>query len=531
MRRTMIGRAGGIALALTLAARASDADRTDSISAMPAKAMPAEPLLYLEFDSPGEKVLQLIDLAAEANPDRGPALKILRVPVFAEEIRKVRSVAATITGGEPGRPEGLVVLAVEKTSALRTILGKFLPAGAEKRIHRDTEISTLRSRRGELSVAFLDDLIILGNPVGEVEAALDRLAGAAPSLADSQTFRQAVARDRRPGSFAAYTDGPKLLETLATIHPPTARDRLGAKALELDRLGSLAIRAIFEDSLAIEGEARFRDGTPRLARILHTPPVDPALLAWLPADTSVAMAFSVGDGETMWAELTRFAEEMYDEALREGIAEGDRPSIGIADLEAGLGFGIGNDVLGNLSAVALGFRQPGRHEDDPPILVAKVKDAAAAGGTARMFLERVGQHVTGMAVAVEHDASGTVAVDKVYLSPALEPACAIIGDVLVMGPTPARVRAAIAARETPAPILGGARIPDGAVKLMILRPAVLATSLTGREAEVWGLIAQAAGDTPILVWTEEGEGRVALKARVPNLPGLLVKIAERKKRG
>jgi len=528
MRRTMIGLAGGIALALALAARAGEAERTPQVSHMPAQAMPADPNLYLEFDAPGEKFLQLVEALVEANANGGRGRNLLANPMLVEEIKKIRSAAATITGGEPGRPTGVIVLAVEKTSALRTLLGAFISARAEKRTHRDVEISTIRSPRGEVSVAFLDDLIILGNPAGEVDSALDRLAGAALSLADTDAFQLAVARDRRPGSFLAYADAPRLLRTIAAIHPPTEKDRFGAKMLEIDRLGSLAIRAVFEESLTIEGEARFRDGAPRFARILRTPKVDPTLLAWIPADTAVALSFSIEDGAAKWAEFARFAEELYDESLKAGGAQGERPSIGIANLEAGLGFSIGKDVFGNISSVAMAFRKPGRDEEDPPILVAKVKDTAAAEKTARMFLERLGQHVTGTPVAVERDASGIVPVDKVHLSAVLEPACAIAGDILVMGPTPSRVRDAIAAKDAPARILGAARIPEDAVKLLILRPAILAKELTGKEAKVWGLLADAAGDTPVLVWTEESDGRVALKASVPNLRQILVAIAQRK---
>lgn len=498
----------------------------------PAKAMPAEPLLYLEFDSPGEKLKQLIDLMVHAKLDPpGPAGVFVKNPAFIEEIRKIRSVAATITGGEPGRPTGVAVIVVEKESALKTLLRVFIPVNVEKRTHRDVEIWQVRGPRGEVSVAFRgEDLIILGNPVAEVEAALDRLTDGVPSLAESPPFLLATARYREPGSLVAYTDGPKLLATLAAIHPPRPQDQVGAKMLELDRLGSLAVRAVFGKTLTVEGEARFRDGTPRFARILNTPKVDPSILAWLPADTAVAAAMSVGDGGAKWAEFIKFADEMYDEALRAGVAKGERPSVGVAQLEAGLGLSLGKDVLGNIETVAIGVRTPGRDREDPPVIAMGVKDAAAAEKTAKLFLERLGQHVTGAPVAVERDASAALAVDKVHLSPALEPACAVAGRTLVLGPTPARVRDAIAAKEAGTRIQGDVEIPEQAVKLMVVRPEAMGKALTGKDAEGWKLLAEAAGGSPVLVWTEEEEGRIAVKARVPNLPDILVKIAERKAR-
>ena len=99
-----------------------------------------------------------------------------------------------------------------------------------------------------------------------------------------------------------------------------------------------------------------------------------------------------------------------------------------------------------------------------------------------------------------------------------------------MGTTPARVREGVAAQQAGAGILGDASVPAEARKLLVLRPAAMAAAAFGEEADGWRLVAEAAGDTPVLVWTEEEEGRLALRAQIPNLPEL-IRLAAKKKKG
>jgi len=274
------------------------------------------------------------------------------------------SVAISIqpTGTMPSRV--LALIAVKDAPAAHAALDRILTdRGVAYAISSYQGVDVVRA--GSAAFAVLDDLMIIGESTGAVEAALDADAGRSASLADSSAFRSTMRRLPADHLGAAYVD----LRHLGALGPELVGYTTAGLALVIDRT---AIR--------IAGSAPFDEAdASEAARQQFALSTEPSSLSdWMPADTEVeVVAFGLAQTLTAFEERVAAAPELQaaEDALNQLRA--------LAAL--GLGINLDGDALPLFDReTAIGARGLGSNAATGWLLVRPSDPDSAAASLDRM---------------------------------------------------------------------------------------------------------------------------------------------------
>jgi hypothetical protein len=322
--------------------------------------------------------------------------------------------------GTASTPEVLLLVAVKDPDAARTALPHLWASSGitfTSQTYHGHEVMV----GDTASYVLLPDLLVIGQTVGQVRAAVDADADAAPSLADSADFRAAMAQVPADHLASAYVDARAVLPAGTNAQSggySTAAMALVAEANGLHAAGEAA----FDPSKASEAaRAAFeRASTPS------------ELSGWMPADTKAeATLFGLAQS------FTAASEQLKADPSQSESADALEQLRTLAAL--GLGVNVDRDLLplfDGEAAVAFG----GSTSKPEAVLLLKPSDPDGAVQS----IDRL------QAALVAHGAAATVERGQVIVTVIDVPNVAKLAfttedGVVVVGVDDASVRAAVTA--------------------------------------------------------------------------------------
>lgn len=332
--------------------------------------------------------------------------------------------ALAITPGDTlaDDPHLLLLAAVRDAAAEESVDRVMSRGGAtfSAEVHRGITVKI----GDEVSYALLDDLLVIGDSAGQVRAAIDADADAAPSLADSSGFGMALRRVPADHVGSIYVD----LRALASAG---GIEQLGGYS-------TAAMALVAEDAgLHLVGDAPFDDAEAvDAAREAFALGSEPSSLAdWMPADTT--------------AEVVLFGLRQTIVALEEQVAESpalEEAAAALNQLRAlaaiGLGINLDRDVLTLLDrevSVAIGDGAGGQPAMQ---LLLRPSDPAAASESLGRMRDALAQR--GSRVATQP--AGQIEITVVDVPEIGQIAYALTDGVVILALDPDDVAAILAVR-------------------------------------------------------------------------------------
>lgn len=475
--------------------------------------VPADAILYAEFDRPGEQVSQLLDqlgLLGEAHQLGEKRFAVS--PLLVEHLLGLRGAAVAITSLRPdGDPTGVVLLHPGSHDGLRGLIDTLLPAAGE-----------LVEPIGEFPVWCIDQevyvcltrrLVIASNDREQVIAAVGRLgAKSGPSL--SNDLRYAAATGQRESLLSFYVNADPLKPMMRAALQQQAQGDPGAAMalgmLDIDSLESLAGRVgVDGDGVSFELALELAEGHRNVVfNLLRRPPLAPETLELVPEGAAFFLATAMNP--------------------KSAVAPIDRDSVDQPVVSA---LDLGRELFGNVVDVAL-FGMPDRSTGMagplPEVtLVVRVNDAERSRALWDLGLGLLCQATGAEEPESEHLAGGeltrfSIGGVPLYVSSS--------GERLVLASSKASIERALGGGYGRSvkhdPVLGKSlavleRSPTFLLAACPGRVARMAAPcMPAQEAAEMQPIAAMLGETSVTVSAEHSDTRLAFSARVENIPDL-----------
>jgi tetratricopeptide (TPR) repeat protein len=477
-----------------------------------ARLAPADTVLYLELNRPGQQLRSLIEQLGLELDGREFGIS----PRLVEGLLGVRGIAVAVTEIDPrqGPTNGVLIVHPGDHALLRGLIETALPLGGVPTEpiggHPTWRIE------GRVLVTATDRLLLVGLDPAQIAGVVGRLAESADGgLAGRPELASAMAmRGDDLLFFCAHLEPlmPMLTEALQreTRHDPEARAMLAF--LDLPSTRYLAGRAgVSAEGLSLDFGVELDEGHRNLAfHLLRLPALDGEALEMVPAGAAAFAAMGVN----------------HRGSLPAGTTDGEgRPAVTLLDF--------GREIFANVADAALFVLPSAQRSPVGPIpdaaLALRVNDPARSRALWRLVLGTAqtasggGQEVP----AVERDG---VTIDR-YTIQGLPIFVAVDGEHLLVSPSEAAVSRAIEARRSGQTLRGDPvfrtaleTLGEDCTQLIAFnvgRCGALAMPFLGererREAEP---VLAMLGATSLGLRVEHGSRRLAVHGRVLGMPDL-----------
>ena len=476
--------------------------------------VPRDAILYAELSRPGEQLSLLLDqlgLLGRVQETGGFGVS----PLLVDSLLGMRGAAVAVTElGPGGQPGGVLLLHPGDLDVVRGLIETALPAAGQA-VEPIGGFGTW-SVEGEVFVTLTERLVVASPDRGQIEGVLARVQGrGGPSLADNEALASVLRRNEGLFSFCLNAEPvlPMIQGMLAqeAANDPELAMMMGF--LDIQSLRSVSGHlGVDAEGVDLELALELAEGHRNLAfNLLRMPQVERDTLAGIPAGAAFFVALGLNP-EGGVAPIQRDAA--------------GQPVVSFMDF--------GRELFGNLVDVTVVGMPPGHSGTSPIPDVAvqlRVNDVERSHALWRFALGTAGgasgggpaQAVQLAGHAVERHTLGGVPVylaagqGRVVLSPsksamerALEgPARSILED-----PVYATDIQRVQAGHTVVAMANPGRCIDFAAGLM------------GRPDPQMESIGQLLQETVVTIGIEHTDTRLALKARVSNVPDVSGLVAE-----
>jgi tetratricopeptide (TPR) repeat protein len=450
---------------------------------------------------------------------------------FLNELEKIDGLAIGVLPGAGPESDHLVVFIPGESDLVLGLIKMVLSIERPLGSVRGVPIYGFSSRRerpgegaGERYLAFTDDFVLAGRPRGLVEGAVERYFAGGPSLASNPEFRKAQAV--RAGSFLFSYLGREWLDALRG--PGAGEGRALFDALRatfgLDRLRPLSMTLSSDpeaDSLRFTLEAWLEGGRAEPAlEALQTPPLDLDLVRAAPEGSLGFLALRLDRGAERWRALERAGA-----ALAAGLAGEEAAKLreGMKRLDTLVLESPGRELVDALRGLVIGAR----HEAEAPFpspasfyAALELEDPVRGERLLREALPAALHGIFKTAASRHWGASelelgaGRWTLHHLEPLPGTRLAYARHRRLFVISFSRQAIEEGLAAAARP----GGrfaAGIPEGAAKLLFLRPAAILESLGERPTLRLQERLFLSHVNRLLLSSREGSERLALELEVP----------------
>ena len=478
-----------------------------------ARLVPADTIFFAQMDRPGAQLALLLDqlgLLGEAH--RIAEQKIAISPLLIEHLLGLRGAAVAITDLDPrGEPSGVVMLHPGSHDGLRGLIDTALPAMGE-RIDPIAGFPSW-SVEGEATVSLTRRMLVAGRDREGVAAVLGRIAnGGGDSLADDPRFTRARTPwegDHGSGLVSFYLNADPLKPMIhAMLERETHGDPGAAMAmnlLDLDSFDSLSGRlGVDDEGLGLNLALELAEGHRNLVfNLMRRPTVTSETLELVPEGA----AFFLATAFNPEADVAPIERDQLDQ-----------PVVTALDF--------GRELFGNVVDVAVFGMPDGGDGPIPDLsLVLRVNDAERSRALWGLCLGMVNTAAGGDKPAVESFAGASVTRYSIEGVPLYMAAKA---DRLVLSPNRESIERALGGGYARSigkdEVLGGAlaALDDSPTFLLAACPGRLAKMarpfVPEREYAQMQPVAELLADTSVTLLSQHSATRLALAARVENVP-------------
>ena len=506
----------------------------------PARLMPPDMLVYAEFGSPGRQLEALLDLL-EGTPLENPLelvghgevmrpgpLGRLLNPSMINEFKKIQGLAVGV--GELGIEPGILAVLYPGQSdvlkgVLEAVIGSIMePAG---------ELSglTLFQAGTDMAAAFDDQVILLSDSMDLLQFAVNQYRNhqPEPSLAETREFFTRVpVRARRDRLLTAWADVNQGYRQLIVAAHGDLPPRLAAAnaLLGLENMEELSLFAgLADDGLALDVEARLGEGRRMLAYdLVRTPNWTASDLPAIPPEAAAVLSLRIGErgqdaAQVLQAPLERWTGLDLGRELFANLEQLTLMAVPAAEAPAA-----GLSALSRMVVLGLSSRNPDRTRSLLHGLLGPLSHAASQGRTPLSaalpdddLLAYPVARVDGQPVSVHLGRQGSTTLISLNRDLARGASA---------GALPAALQSVIA--ELPPATSKALLVNVGSLVRLQAAAAPIPLRLSGALPEAVEPLADALGQTHLVVRTEEEDNRLAIHLAlgpVPRLAGLVPLIA------
>nr|MBP8304865.1 hypothetical protein [Phycisphaerae bacterium] len=289
-----------------------------------ASLMPPQTLMYVELGSPGRQIETILNmlkgtpfenpLAAVAGAQaqgqggaHGPVLSSLFNPSMMAEFKKIRGMAAGITGITQNQPPFVVVLYPGKSDALRGMLLAVLGM-AGKQIDPIEGMESFNIQNSAYA-AHDDNVIIIAHPLDQLKWSVKRHKGIIkePSLATSSGSFSRLGKDVRQGNaLTLWANVDQAYAGVSRLVPKGQMPqelRMADGFVDFNSIDDLTVQlAVKEQGLSLEADVNFKDGHRCLAYdLIRTPNLSRAAFEAVPSEAIALASFALADPQSAQA--------------------------------------------------------------------------------------------------------------------------------------------------------------------------------------------------------------------------------------
>ncbi|RJP33590.1 MAG: hypothetical protein C4547_12095 [Phycisphaerales bacterium] len=279
--------------------------REELTSADFARLMPAQTLVYVEVNRPGEQLNRLIGqlglLADEQGLTTRKGQRIAISPHLLRELLGLRGVAVAITGFNPLKQEpiGVAVFHPGDVEVIRALIESALPFSAEA--VSDIEGFPTYQVEGKAFVTLTSRLVVVGNQPALIQEVVKRASGTSqsPSFADQPNVQPAIARRGDDSLLFFCVNAQQVMPLVNGLLAAGAHDNpelaVARAVLDLNSLESLAGSVgISDDGLGVDVTLRLAEGHKNLVfNLFRMPPLSSETLKCIPNGSAAFVAVSL----------------------------------------------------------------------------------------------------------------------------------------------------------------------------------------------------------------------------------------------
>ena len=300
--------AGGLAPALEARARAGlSACREEIASADFARLMPPEAWAYLEVNSPGDQLGQLLNMlgllaGTESGAGGGEAPGIVGKhvaisPTLIKELMGIRGLAAAVTGFDlrSQTPTGVAVFHPGSMDAIRGLLETALPAAAES--VKPIQDHPTYLVEDKVFICLTSRLVVVSPQRPQIVAVLRRLTGKTDKSFATNEGMAEVLRGRENAAVFFCVDAKPIVPILTGLAPASHELAMADALVDFNSLKWIAGRSgVDERGLFSDLEVRLDRGHHNVIyNLMRTPPITRETLRCIPKGAAGFLAAALGD--------------------------------------------------------------------------------------------------------------------------------------------------------------------------------------------------------------------------------------------